>query len=92
MHVAERRRNAALRRDRMRAGREHLGDAGGAQARFRAADHGAQAGAAGADDHDVVGVVLDRIGFSVGGRDHCRWRPCRYLARPSLGSHGLNSR
>ena len=67
MHVAERSRNAALRRDRMRAGRKHLGDAGGAQAGFAAADHGAQAGAAGADHDDVVGVVLDRIGFAVGG-------------------------
>ena len=87
MHVAERRRNAALRGDRMRAGREHLGDAGGAQAGFAAADHGAQAGAAGADDHDVVGVVLDRIGFSVGGRCRCRSRPCRCHR-----GHGLNSR
>ena len=34
---------------------------------FAAADHGAQARAAGADHDDVVGVVLDRIGFSVGG-------------------------
>ena len=44
----------------------------------RAADHGAQARAAGADHDDVVGVVFDRIGFSVGGRAHCRWWPCRY--------------
>ena len=35
VHVAERRRDAALRRHRMRAGRKHLGDAGGAQARLR---------------------------------------------------------
>ena len=67
VHVAERRRNAALGRDRVRAGRKYLGDAGGAQARFAAADHGAQAGAAGADDHDVVGVVFDRIGVAVAG-------------------------
>ena len=67
MHVAERRRNAALRCDRMRAGRKHLCDAGGAQAGFAAADHRAQTGAAGADHDDVVGVVFDRIGFTVGG-------------------------
>ena len=67
MHVAERSGNAALRRDRVRAGRKHLGDAGGAQARLAAADHRAQARAAGADHDDVVGVVLDRIGFAVGG-------------------------
>ena len=86
VHVAERRRNAALRRHRMRAGRKHLGDAGGAQARFAAADHGAQAGAAGADHHDVVGVVFDRIGVAVGGR--CL--PFRLAV--SAACHGLNSR
>ena len=97
MHVAERSRNAALRRNRMRAGREHFGDAGGAQARFRAADHGAQTGAAGADHHDVVGVVLDRIGFTVGGRTTCSSTTAvgglavTLSSRP-LSSHGLNSR
>ena len=90
MHVAERSRNAALRRHRMRAGREHFCDAGGAQARFRAADHGAQAGAAGADDHDVVGVVLDRIGFSVGGRTASATAVGGLAV--TLSSHGLNSR
>ena len=72
-HVAERGRDAALRRDGVRAGREHLGDAGGAQAGFGAADHGAQARAAGADHHHVVGVILDRIGAAVhrGRRRRC---------------------
>ena len=64
-HIAERRGDAALRRHRMRARRKYLGDAGGAQARFAAADHGAQAGAAGADDDDVVGMILDRIGTAI---------------------------
>ncbi len=64
-HIAERGRDAALRRDGVRAGREHLGDAGGAQARLRAADGGAQARAAGADDDDVEGVIGDRIGLAV---------------------------
>jgi hypothetical protein len=41
------------------AGRENLGDAGGAQARFGAADHRAQARAAGADNDDVKGMVFD---------------------------------
>ena len=63
-HVAERGGNAALRRDGVRAGREHLGDAGGLQARLGAADAGAQARAAGADDHDVERVVGDRIGLA----------------------------
>ncbi len=64
-HVAERGGDAALRRDRVRAGRKHLGDAGGAQPRLAAADHGAQTGAAGADHHHVVAVILDRIGAAV---------------------------
>ena len=41
---------------------KHLGDAGGPQSRLRAADHGAQARAAGAHHHHVEGVILDRIG------------------------------
>ena len=56
-HIAERGGDAALRRDRVRAGRKDFGDAGGAQARLRAADAGAQARAARADDDDVEGVV-----------------------------------
>src|SRR5205814_5643068 len=67
MHVAERRRDAALRCHGMRAGRKYFCDAGGAQAGLAAADHRAQARAAGADHDDVVGVVLDWIGLSVGG-------------------------
>ncbi len=97
MHVAERSRNAALRCNRMRAGRKHFGDAGGAQARFRAADYGAQAGTAGADHHDVVGVVLDRIGFTVGGGTTSDSATAvgglavALSSRP-LSSHGLHSR
>src|SRR5262245_11861092 len=64
-HVAERGRDAALRRHRVRAGREYLGDAGGAQPGFAAADHGAQSGAAGPHHHHVVAVILDRIGEAV---------------------------
>ena len=81
-HVAERGGNAALRRDGVRAGREHLGDASDAQPRLRAADAGAQARAARADHDDVEGVVGDRIGLlperggacAVGavGRHSCR--------------------
>ncbi len=66
-HIAEGCGDAALRRDRMRAGRKHLGDAGGAQARFAAADDGTQTGAAGADDDDVVDVIFDRVGAAVDG-------------------------
>ena len=66
-HIAERRGDAALRRDRVRARRKNLGDAGGAQAGFAAADHGAQPRAAGADHDHVVGVILDRIGAAIDG-------------------------
>ena len=69
-HVAERRGNAALRRHRMRARGKDLGDAGGAQSRLAATDDGAQPGAAGANDDDVVGVILNRVGAAVDGR--CR--------------------
>ena len=64
-HVAKRCGDAALRRHGVRARGEYLGDAGGAQARFAAADHGAQAGAAGADDDDVINVVLNRISAAI---------------------------
>ena len=78
-HVAERGGDAALRRHRVRAGREHLGDAGGLEAGLAAADHGAQAGAAGADHHHVVVVVFDRIGAAIGGR-----------TRGAVAGHGSN--
>ncbi len=63
-HVAERGGDAALRGHRMRARRKHLGDAGRAQSRLRAADGRAQSRAAGADDDDVEAVIGDRIGGS----------------------------
>ena len=81
-HVAERGRDAALRRDGVRAGREHLGDAGGAQAGFGAADDRAQARAAGADHDHVIGVVLDRIGAAV-HRRRAAVAVCRFLGRCS---------
>ncbi len=64
-HIAERGGDAALGRDGMRAGRKDLGDRGGAQSRFRAADDGAQARAAGADDDDIENMIDDRISFPV---------------------------
>ena len=59
-HVADRRGDAALGRDRVRARREHLGDARRLEAGLRAAERRAQARAARADDDDVVGVLGDR--------------------------------
>jgi hypothetical protein len=65
-HVAERGVDAALGRDRVRAGRIHLGDAGGPEARLDHADRGAQARAAGADDQAVVLVIDDRVSLGHG--------------------------
>ena len=62
-HIAERGGDAALGRNGVGAGREDLGDAGGAQALFGHAEGRAQAGAAGADDHDVILVFDDLVGF-----------------------------
>jgi hypothetical protein len=64
-HIAERRGNTALRRNGVGAGGEHLGDAGGAKSSLAAADHGAQARAAGADHHHIIGMVDDRVGAAV---------------------------
>jgi hypothetical protein len=57
-HVAERRRDAALRRHGVAAGREHLGDAGRFVALVGHAEGGAQARSAGAD-HDHVVLMVD---------------------------------
>ena len=82
-HVAERGGDAALGRDGVRAGREHLGDAGGLEAGLGGAERGAQARAAGADDDHVIGVVGERVGLAVDGglgnavaRDLCHG--CRF--------------
>jgi len=71
----------------MRAGWKHLGDAGGAQPGLAAADHGAQASTAGADHDDVIGVIFDRIGFSIAGSSAAI---CGFSV--ALGGHGLHSR
>src|SRR5262249_3933743 len=67
-HIAERGGDAALRRDRMRAGGKPLGDAGGLEPRLAAADHRTQASAAGANHNYVVIVILDRVGAAVDRR------------------------
>ena len=60
-HVGERGADAALRRHRVAARREHLGDAGRREAGLGESQRGAQAGAAGADDDDVVGVIDEGV-------------------------------
>ena len=61
--VAERCGDPALRRHGMRAGGEDLGDTGGLQPLLGDAHRGAQARAARADDHRIVDVIDDLIGF-----------------------------
>lgn len=53
-HVRQRGSNAALCGNRMRAGREDLGDAGRAQPLFGHAERGAQTGTPGPDNNHVV--------------------------------------
>ncbi len=64
-HVAQRCRDAALRRHGMRAGGEDLGDAGRAQAGLRTSQRRTKPGAAGADHHDVIGVIVPGVGGHV---------------------------
>ena len=64
-HVAERGRDAALGGDGVRAGGEDLCDAGGGEALLGHAEGRAEAGAAGADDHHVEGVVDDVVSGQV---------------------------
>jgi hypothetical protein len=59
--VAQRGRDAALRRHGVAAGRENLGDARGAKARFGAAHRGAQARTARAHHDGVIGMVDDLV-------------------------------
>ncbi len=67
-HVADRGGDAALRRDRMRARREHFGHAGRLEAGLRAAERRPEARAAGAHHDHVIDVLGDRIGTPVHAR------------------------
>ena len=69
-HVAERGADAALRRDRVRAGREHLGQHGDVQAGARQAQRRLHAGAAGADDDDVEAARRHRGGSDCRAGSH----------------------
>ena len=60
-HVLQAGGDAALRGDGVAARREDLGDAGGLQPLLGHAERRAQAGAAGADDDDVVAVVGELV-------------------------------
>ena len=60
-HVAQRGGDAALCRDRVRARREHLGDAGRVQPRLRTAHGGAQSGPAGTDHHHIELVLCNFV-------------------------------
>ena len=60
-HVAERRVDAALGGDRVRAGGKELGDAGRFESRFRQTHGGAEAAAAASHHNGVVRVVHDGV-------------------------------
>ena len=68
-HVAERGADAALRRDGVRAGREHLRQHGDVEPREREAQRRLHPGAAGADDDDVEAARRRGRGVN-GGRVH----------------------
>ena len=63
-HVAEGRAHAALGSHGVAAGGEHLGDAGGFQSFFGHAEGGAQAGAAGAHNDDIVFMPDELVGVA----------------------------
>src|SRR5260221_9691628 len=61
-HVAEARRDAALRRDGVAARREDLGDAGRLQSGSGGAHGGAKTSTSSADNHHVVTMVDNLVG------------------------------
>ncbi|MOA21968.1 hypothetical protein D3C78_1424920 [compost metagenome] len=67
-HVGERGRDSALRRNRVGARRENLGDAGRAETLFRHAERCAQTRATGAHHDHVIGVIDIGVGLAILGR------------------------
>ena len=91
LHVAERRRDAALGRHRVAAGGEELADARGLEPGLGEAEGRAQARAAGADDHHVVVVLGDGVGGHAlipPARSRSRNRARRARARGRAGRSG----
>ena len=82
-HVAERSRNATLRRDGVRTRGKHFRNARRAQAGPGAADARSQARAARADHNNIECVVGDRIGLASERRRALRGR--------AIGCHGCPS-
>jgi hypothetical protein len=82
-HIAERRRNAALRRDGVRTRGKHFRNACRAQAGLGAADARSQARAARADHNNIECVVGDRISLASERRRALRGR--------AIGRHGCPS-
>ncbi len=93
-HVLQRGGDAALRRDRVRARREDLGDAGRLQPLLGHAERGAQARAAGADDDDVEFVVDIGIGLVAGLFlfRHASAPECEFEEREGAGRADQRSR
>ena len=84
-HVGQRRRDAALGRDRMRPRRENLGNAGGAQALFGHAKRRPQPGATGTNHNHIIFMGLVFISsHGKSFRERCgRWRKHRRQRRCS---------
>ena len=61
LFIAKRGSNAALGRNSVRTGWENLGQTGRLEALLSHAHGGAQAGAAGADNNNVIGMVSNWI-------------------------------
>ena len=57
LHIAQRRINATLSGDRMRAGWEELGDASGLETSFGKAESSAESGSTGANNNGIVVMV-----------------------------------
>src|SRR5262249_48192119 len=87
-HVAERRRDAALRRHGVAARREHLGDAGGLETLDGHAEAGTKAIATGSNDHAIV-LMIDGLVAVAADVDRSRRRA---VALACLGHVSLRIR
>ncbi len=92
--VAQRGGDAPLCCNGMRSRWKHLADAGGAQSRLHAPQRGPEAGAAGADNHHIEGVIGEGIGGTIelrrGVDGVCRARHGKHLTMAPLCTGGAS--
>jgi hypothetical protein len=84
-HVAERRGDPALRRDRVAARGKHLGQAGGRQTRLGQTKRRAQSRPAGADHHHIVAVIDEFVVAHIRGNPNATRKMANIAAR--AGKH-----